>query len=226
MAHHHDQQHKMTVGMWKECWNTPNVAFHNPNLNELFIKYHDKMLTRPGMRIFVPLCGKAVEMKWLVDQGHKVVGLEAAPVPCKAFFEENNIPYEIHEMKGIHGEKYESLDHNVVIYCCDFFLFSKDVCGEIDGIWDSGGLNSMDVEDRDKYIHRIRSLMGKGCVNLTEFVNFDKSIVDITWSMTKEELEREFGEGFTVEDITQMDAPKRLKDQGCDSLTLFAITKT
>nr|XP_022336677.1 uncharacterized protein LOC111132977 isoform X3 [Crassostrea virginica] len=148
MAHHNDQQHKVTVGMWKECWNTPNGVFHNPDLNELLIKYHDKMLTRP------------------------------------------------------------------------------DVCGEIDGIWDSGSLNTMDVEDRDKYIHRIRSLMGKGCVNLTEFVNFDKSIVDITWSMTKEELEREFGEGFKVEDITQMDAPKRLKDQGCDSLTLFAITKT
>lgn len=224
--HHHAHQHKMTVGMWKECWNTPNVEFHNPQLNELFVKYHQRMLTRPGMRIFVPLCGKAVEMKWLVDHGHKVVGLEAAPVPCKAFFEENGIPYNVKEMKGIHGEKYESLDHNIVIYSCDFFLFTADICGEFDGIWDSGGLNSMDVEDREAYIRRIRTLMGKGCVNLTEFVNFDKSMVDITWSMTKEELQKVFGEGFIVEDLNEMAAPQRLKRQGCDTLKLFAITRT
>nr|XP_019928884.2 thiopurine S-methyltransferase [Crassostrea gigas] len=228
MAHndqHQDDDHqKMTVETWKDCWKTPDVEFHNPDLNELFIKYHQRMLTRPGMRIFVPLCGKAVEMKWLLDHGYKVVGLEVAPVPCKAFFEENGIPYDVKEMAGIPGEKYESLDHNMIIYSCDFFRFTVDICGEFDGIWDSGGLNAMAVEDREAYIHVIRGLMGKGCINLTEFVNFDKSMTDEK-SMTKEELEKAFGEGFTVEDVKKIEAPERFKSIGCDTLQLFAITK-
>ncbi|XP_048776137.1 thiopurine S-methyltransferase-like [Ostrea edulis] len=230
MAHHHRDhdkpQQKMTVGMWKECWNTPNVEFHNPDLNELFVKYNNRMLTRPGMRIFVPMCGKAVEMKWLLDHGYKVVGLEVAPVPCKAFFEENNIPYHIKDIHDIHGEKYESLDGNIVIYCCDFFHFSREICGDFEAIWDSGGLNSMDVEDRPVYVHRIRTLMGQGCVNMTEFVNFDPSIVDIPWSMTTVDLQKCFGEGYSIEDVSKMEASKRLQDQGCNSVQLFTITKT
>ncbi|XP_061162736.1 probable thiopurine S-methyltransferase [Saccostrea echinata] len=225
MAHHEYPQQKMTVGMWKECWNTSDVDFHNPDLNELFLKYHKRMLTRPGMRIFVPLCGKAVEMKWLVDHGYKVVGLEVAPVPCKAFFDENHIPYQVSDIGAIRGEKYESLDHKIVIYSCDFFHLTVDICGEFDGIWDSGGLNSMDVEDREAYIHRIRTVMGKGCVNLTEFVNFDKSISDVPWSMTTEDLKKGFGKGFKVEELTKETASKRYQDQGCSSVELFMITR-
>lgn len=82
----------------------------------------------------------------------------------------------------------------------------------------------MAVEDREAYIHVIRGLMGKGCINLTEFVNFDKSMTDEK-SMTKEELEKAFGEGFTVEDVKKIEAPERFKSIGCDTLQLFAITK-
>eukprot|EP00105_Crassostrea_gigas_P027472 XP_011448827.1 PREDICTED: probable thiopurine S-methyltransferase [Crassostrea gigas] len=229
MAHndqHQDDHHhpKTTLETWKEYWKTPDVWFNKPDLNELFINYHQRMLTRSGMRIFVPLCGKAVEMKWLLDHGHKVVGVEGAPVPCKTFFEENCISYDVKDMAGIPGEKYESLDHNMVIYSCDFFRFTADICGEFDGIWDSGGLNSMAVEDREAYIHVIRRLMGKGCVNLTIFINLDNSMT-YEKSMTKEELEKAFGEGFIVEDVKEIEAPERFKSIGCDTLQLFAITK-
>lgn len=197
-------QYKMIVGMWKECWNIFNVEFYNLQLNELFVKYYQRMLIRLGMWIFVFLCGKVVEMKWLLDYGYKVVGLEVVFVFCKVFFEENGIFYNVKEMKGIYGEKYESFDQKIVIYSCDFFFFIVDICGEFDGIWDCGGLNFMDVEDREVYIYRICILMGKGCVNLIEFVNFDKFMVDIIWSMIKEELQKVFGEGFIVEDFNEM----------------------
>ncbi|XP_062578286.1 thiopurine S-methyltransferase-like [Saccostrea cucullata] len=218
-------QQKMTVESWKESWETSDIGFHNPNLNEEFLKYNKRMLTRPGMRIFVPLCGKAVEMKWLADHGYKVVGLEVAPVPCKAFFEENNIPYKISEIGAIQGEKYESLDENIVIYSCDFFHLTVGICGEFDGIWDCGGLNAMDIEDRVSYIHKIRTFMGKGCINLTEFVNFDKSMSDVPWSMSTEDLQKGFGEGFKVEFLTKEEACQAYKDQGCTSVELFMITK-
>jgi thiopurine S-methyltransferase len=221
MAETDDQ--KMTVEKWKDSWSSPDVDFHNPDLNDIFLKYNNKMLTKPGMRIFVPLCGKAVEMKWLLDQGYKVVGLEVAPVPCKAFFEENNIPYQVKEIGAIPGEKYESLDGTCAIFCCDFFQISVDICGEFDGVWDSGGLNAMEKEDREKYINVIRTLMGKGCVNMTEFNNFD---FDTNWSMSMTELEKCFGEGFKVEEVAKMDAPQKMKDIGCTTVLLFTITRT
>ena len=66
----------MHAGYWYERWREGRIGFHlndtNPNLTEWF----DRLDLKPGSRIFVPLCGKSVDMLWLVEQGMEVVGVE------------------------------------------------------------------------------------------------------------------------------------------------------
>jgi thiopurine S-methyltransferase len=40
------------------------------------------------------LCGKTLDMKAVLDAGHRVIGIEGSPIAAEAFFKENNIPYE------------------------------------------------------------------------------------------------------------------------------------
>ncbi|VDI52776.1 Hypothetical predicted protein [Mytilus galloprovincialis] len=54
--------------LWKE-----DKTIHTPKLCTMFTKHVDKMLNnREKIKIFVPHCGKAVEIKWLWDKGHEV----------------------------------------------------------------------------------------------------------------------------------------------------------
>jgi thiopurine S-methyltransferase len=43
-------------------------------------------------RVFVPLCGKAVDMLWLAACGHRVYGVDLSGVAAKQFFDESGLP--------------------------------------------------------------------------------------------------------------------------------------
>ncbi len=44
-----------------------------------------------GSRVLVPLCGKSVDLLWLVGQGCDVTGVELSEIAVRAFFAEAGI---------------------------------------------------------------------------------------------------------------------------------------
>ena len=46
------------------------------------------------IRFFVPLCGKSVDMKYLIEAGFEVVGCEGVEKAVVEFFEENKIDFK------------------------------------------------------------------------------------------------------------------------------------
>ena len=44
--------------------------------------------------MFVPLCGKSLDLAWLCEQGMSVVGIDLSPLAVQNFFEENHIPFK------------------------------------------------------------------------------------------------------------------------------------
>ena len=45
--------------------------------------------------VLFPLCGKTLDMKAVLDAGHRVIGVEGCQKGVEAFFQENNISYTI-----------------------------------------------------------------------------------------------------------------------------------
>ena len=41
--------------------------------------------------VLVPLCGKSLDMIWLAQQGHRVIGVELSDVAVESFFSENGL---------------------------------------------------------------------------------------------------------------------------------------
>ena len=44
-----------------------------------------------GLSVFVPLCGKSLDMVWLSDQGLSVVGCDISELAAQQFYTENSI---------------------------------------------------------------------------------------------------------------------------------------
>ncbi|NXT96689.1 TPMT methyltransferase, partial [Anhinga rufa] len=96
----------VTEEEWLRKWETGNIGFHKEHGHPLLQKHLDVLLNgKSGLRIFFPLCGKAVEMKWLVDMGHSVVGVEVSEQALKEFFAEHSLPYREEPVPGILGAK-------------------------------------------------------------------------------------------------------------------------
>lgn len=76
----------MQPDFWLEKWQRGETGFHQDEVNPYLARYWPR-LEALG-KVFVPLCGKSRDMRWLRRQGHEVLGVELAELAVRAFFEE------------------------------------------------------------------------------------------------------------------------------------------
>nr|AAL18008.1 truncated thiopurine methyltransferase [Canis lupus familiaris] len=96
----------LTLEEWQEKWVSRRIGFHQEQGHKLLKKHLDTFLKgENGLRVFFPLCGKAVEMKWFADRGHSVVGVEISELGIQEFFAEQNLSYTEEPIVEIPGGK-------------------------------------------------------------------------------------------------------------------------
>ncbi|XP_053103415.1 thiopurine S-methyltransferase [Hemicordylus capensis] len=168
---------QVTEEEWLQKWQTNNIGFHNEEIHPLLRKYLDMLLNgRSGLKIFVPLCGKAIEMKWLADMGHHVLGVEISESALKDFFAEQNLSFTEETVPEIPGAKlFKSLSGNISLYCCSIFDLTSTVIGKCNGIWDRGSLVAVNPCDRERYANLLLSLMDRKCCCLLVTCSYDAS---------------------------------------------------
>ncbi|XP_054935384.1 thiopurine S-methyltransferase isoform X4 [Physeter macrocephalus] len=113
----------LTLEEWQEKWVNHKIAFHQERGHQLLKKHLDTFLKgEKELRVFFPLCGKAVEMKWFADRGHSVVGVEISELGIREFFTEQNLSYSEEQIMEIPGAKvFKSSSGNISLYCCNLF---------------------------------------------------------------------------------------------------------
>ncbi|XP_018122106.2 thiopurine S-methyltransferase L homeolog isoform X1 [Xenopus laevis] len=164
---------------WKDKWEAKNIGFHESNVHEFLSEFVEEMVnTRAQIRIFFPLCGKAVDMKWLADMGHSIVGVDVSEKGLKEFFDEQNIPYVEETVPEIPGAKvFKSSTGNISLYCCNMFDLSSSIIGKFGGIWDRGAMVAINPRDRERYTKLILTLMENDCRYLLVTVVYDPKLV-------------------------------------------------
>jgi len=161
---------------WKNCWVDNDFPWHKKNAHENLVEFFGQCATLGQLtNALLPLCGKAVDMKWLYDQGCRVCGVEISELPAKAFFEEQNIKYERTVPETAENfVLYQSEDKKISIYCGDFFQFSKATVGyQFDFVWDRGAFVAINVSDRKRYVETVRNLLLPTGRILLSTVNYD-----------------------------------------------------
>ena len=132
---------------------------------------------RKNLRIFVPMYGKSVDLRWLADNGHTVVGVEMAGTSVKSFFEENQIEFttEAINLAPNGANIFRAKKKALTIFNCDIFCLSSEVLGgKFDAIWDRGALVALDTEElRAKYVKILSSLMAPNGRWMLETFDYD-----------------------------------------------------
>ncbi|XP_078395397.1 putative thiopurine S-methyltransferase isoform X1 [Cetorhinus maximus] len=170
----------LTLEYWITCWEKQQIGFHLNIVHEMLKKHLDVLLNgRKQIRIFFPLCGKAVDMKWLADQGHTVVGVELSEIAVKQFFTEQNLPYIQEPVPGMPGvDVFKTPEGQISLFRCNIFDLSSLIAGPFDGIWDRGSLQPLNSSDRQRYSKLMITLMAKGCRYLLDTLVCTRSDFD------------------------------------------------
>ncbi len=61
---------------WESRWQEGRIGFHLPEVNPYLIRHYGEFLKKSPENVFVPLCGKTLDLTWLANRAKKVVGVE------------------------------------------------------------------------------------------------------------------------------------------------------
>uniref|UniRef100_A0A6Q2WX52 thiopurine S-methyltransferase n=2 Tax=Esox lucius TaxID=8010 RepID=A0A6Q2WX52_ESOLU len=210
----------MALGEWEERWQEDRTGWHQPQVHKMLENNIEKVLAgRSQVKFFFPLCGKALDMKWLADMGHSIVGVEISEKAIKQFFEENNLSYSEEMVPALPGAKlYKSSARNISLYQCDLYNFSSAIEGQFGGIWDRGSLVAINPRDREKYVALITSLMDKDCRYLLDTLLYNPELYKgPPFFVPDEHVQNLFGKSCDIELLHSIDAlTDRQKAWGLD----------
>jgi len=204
------------VEYWDAKWKANQSSWHIDGTNHFLVKYfnHITKIKNPA-RILVPLCGKAVDVKWMYDLGHSVVGIEGVEEPIIQFFTEQHLEYR-KEMVG-NCPCYSTEDGRIQIFHSDLFLIDAEVVGKFDGIWDRGSLVAIYQEDREKYAELMKKLLNESFAYVLITVAYDQSkFSGPPRSVPENEMNRLFGDFCDVNILEILTDP-----DGCNIVALL-----
>ncbi|KAL7635684.1 UNVERIFIED_CONTAM: hypothetical protein RMT77_013501 [Armadillidium vulgare] len=141
---------------WESLHSRKMTPWHRKNVSPFLLKNSSNLDFPSPKRVFIPLCGKALELKWFYDQGFEVVGVELISIPVEEFFKEQNLSFTVRELPW--AKVYETSDQRLKIYVADIFSIKTEEIGKFDVIWGRGNYTTVKIADREKYSKLMKQL--------------------------------------------------------------------
>ena len=140
---------------WLERWHSNRIGFHLEEVNPHLMAFWPQMAVPGEGRVFVPLCGKTLDLTWLAEQGHRVVGVEISEQAVSDFFEEQGLKPEV----ANEGAFVRYRSGNIEILWGDFFDLDTGTLGPVDGVFDRASLIALPPDMRRRYADHLHSLL-------------------------------------------------------------------
>lgn len=203
----------MQANYWYDKWEKGEIAFHQFKGSPL-LKAHFTALELPqGSRIFVPLCGKTRDIAWLLANDLNVVGAELHEPAVQQLFHDMEIQPEVSQREDLGLVHYHATvnDRAVDVYVGDIFQLTRDLVGEIDGIYDRAALVALPSEVRAKYTSHIRKLSGTAPQLLISFDYQQHLMPGPPHCVNAKEIAKHYADDYAIQLLASVDVEGGLK---------------
>jgi thiopurine S-methyltransferase len=154
----------------------------------------------------VPLCGKSLDLGWLVEQGHDVVGVELSEQAVSDLFVDLGRHPVISTKGACEAWRSESLE----ILVGDIFELDPSLIGPFDGVWDRAALVALNKTDRARYVPWILHLLKSGGRGLLSTLSYDQTqMKGPPFSVTADEVDSLYHAAWTLEQLERVDVAQR-----------------
>jgi thiopurine S-methyltransferase len=158
----------MQADQWHERWRSGRIGFHSTEVARPLRQFWSTLKVPRGSGVFVPFCGKSLDLLWLHDQQHNVVGVELSEIAVESFFTENGI-----EARRVVGEAFiEYRAPGLRLFCGDLFNLSAEMLESCSAVYDRAALIAMPPELQYDYAAKLAQLTAPGTQTLLVTVEY------------------------------------------------------
>ena len=199
----------MQHDFWHQRWQNQQIGFHQSEINPFLLSHFQALGLQAGQRVFVPLCGKSLDMHWLLAQGIQVIGAELSQLAVDAFFTELKLAPEITQSGPLRHYRTEQIE----ILQGDFFALTQDQLGTVDAIYDRAALIALPDEMRKQYSRHLMSITQTAPQLLISF-QYDQSLMPgPPFSVSRTEVSAHYEPHYVLTELASTHQEKGMKGQ-------------
>ena len=197
----------MDAAFWHQKWQNNQIRFHRDEVNPLLVNHIDALGLQAGQIIFLPLCGKTLDIAWLLTQGFQVKGVELHEPAIIELFEALDIVPEVTELGNLKRYYAEGL----TLYVGDFFKLTVSVLGEVDAVYDRAAIVALPEKMRGNYTRQVMALTQKSDQLLINYVYDQILMSGPPFSVSNEELALHYNAHYVMTLLFSADIEGGLK---------------
>lgn len=184
----------MEKDFWLEAWREGRTRFHRDKPNDDLVQYLP--LFEGSRQVFVPLCGKSLDLLYLKEQGLSVLGVELSPLPLEQFKIEHQLEVTTQKL-ALHT--LWQFDQNLQIYQGDLFELTPDQLKGTDVLYDRASLVALPQELRKRYYGLLKGLPSPLSILLISFEYDQMKASGPPFSVPEDEMRNELASAFEIE---------------------------
>lgn len=221
----------MKAEKWHSNWREGKLGFHQKRYNSRLEQYWPTLGLASEASVLVPLCGKSLDMLYLHEAGHSVVGVELSEIAAEAFFIENQLTFERRETGNLQEFTGTGQATGIRLLTGDIFDLQTSQTGPVKAFYDRASLIALPAEMRQRYAVKLSSLLPAGAAGLLISIIYDPSKMSgPPFSVPDDEIQRLFADNFNLQQLDSSSGPERLGNLAERGLTtmeerVYAFTR-
>lgn len=216
----------MEHSFWHNKWEVNQIGFHLNYIQPLLKRNLERFTVNHS--IFIPLCGKTLDIGYLLDQGHSIVAVELSEKAVIELFEQLDLIPEVSSWNAREkdtegnqrqiGKIYQA--EKLTIYVGDFFALQQQDLGVIGLVYDRAALIALPAEMRVKYAKHMIDIT-QHARQLLITLDYDQSVAGgPPFAVSPQEVENHYRENYAIqllEEADIIDEEPRFKAKGLTS---------
>lgn len=209
----------MDKAFWQARWARDEIGFHQPQVNGYLERHFPGLALAPGDQVFVPLCGKSLDMLWLAAQGYRVLGVELSEKAVQAFFAEQGIEPAV-EVRG----DWTCYRHGAVaLWCGDVFALTAEDLADCAALYDRAALIALPPALRERYAAHLAACLPATATGLLVTLDYPQAQMDgPPFAVPEAEVRQRLGSRWHVVPLESRDVLEespRFRERGVGWMT-------
>lgn len=191
----------MEKQFWEEKWQAQELGFHLSFVHPILKRNLDGFDLPAGTTVFLPLCGKTLDIGWLLEQGLRVVGVELSELAVSQLFESLGVSPDVSPWGDGRVWRHGAL----TVFQGDVFALTADDLGDVAMVYDRAALVALPAAMRERYAAHLATVTVRAPQLLITF-EYDQDRMDgPPFAVPAEEVERLYGSGYALDCLSRKD---------------------
>lgn len=193
----------MNPEFWHARWERGEIGWHLDEINTHLLRYWPALALPASARVFVPLCGKTMDMLWLAGEGHRVLGVEISEIAVRELFAQHELSPTVTKVGRFQRWQADEL----TVLCGDFFDLTSAELADVGAVYDRASLIALPPAQRPAYAKHLKAIAPAQAPMLLITLAYDqREMRGPPFSVHADEVAECFAERYGIDHLDTIDA--------------------